>query len=105
LVVFRVTNISDNEFIQYDNIFKESKTISIFKEFDSTSKNKEIPYNYLKNDNSKQLFWEITIPIDIIKSESSNLVDVSGISEFQTENEILIRSRAVFKIHEIIEMR
>jgi len=107
LVVYRASRCSLNEFQQYQK-GNNSNIIRIFKEFISTSINPEIAQHFFnkedktENDDSIKLFWEITIPKEIIKYESSNFADISEFSQFPFEKEILIKSGAIIQINEII---
>jgi len=103
LIVYRASHISEEEFEKYFNN-NNSNIIRIYKEFLSTSSNPVVPKNYFtKNDSiTKEFFWEIKIPKEIIKNESNNFADISQVSLFQDEQEILLRSGAIIQIDKIV---
>jgi len=105
LVVYRANICSDEEYLTYERK-NNSNMIRIFKEFLSTSLNRNIAYDYLIKDNTdfKEFFWEITIPKEIIKNEPNIFANISQCSRFPDENEILIKSGAIIHIERIVPL-
>jgi len=104
LIVYRASRFSEEEFTEYKHK-KNSNIIRVFKEFLSTSRKPELPKNHFFHKNDKEIrefFWEIRIPENIIKNESSNFADISIFSQFNSENEILIKSGSIIQIDEIV---
>jgi len=103
LIVYRASRCSDEEFKKYE-VNNNSKIIRVFKEFLSTSSDHLVSMNlFKKNDpNFKEFLWEISIPSEIIKYESSYFADISKYSQYPSEKELLIRSGAVIQIDKIV---
>jgi len=103
LIVYRVTTSSINEFTQYQKL-NNKKIIRIFDEFISTSPEKKNVENYFNkyDSNSLQFYWEIKIPQSIIINEAFAFADISELSYFPVEKEILLRSGIIIEIEEIV---
>jgi len=102
LTIYWVSNISEKEFKEFENK-KQNSFMIIFYEFISSSFNSEVAFNYINKTNFEkiQIFWEMKIPNNLIKFEPSNFADISDLSIFKNEYEILLRSGAVIRIDKI----
>ncbi len=101
LIVYRGSQFSDSELEDYLNK-QDCITIRIFREFLSTTDDPTLVSRFFhKNDESKkEIFWEIRIPIELIKSEPFNFCNTSEYSVFNFEKEIILKSGSVVLIEE-----
>lgn len=102
LKVYRVSGFRDNELNQYEKSGSKN-IIRVFPEFLSTSTDPAITRNRLDlvDKTKKQFFWEITIPKYFLRNETFNFANISSISVYQDESEILFKSGVVLSIDNI----
>jgi hypothetical protein len=102
LIVYRGSLFFENELEEYEKNLN-THTLRIFSEFLSTTSNIKQVHNFFHKDDKsvKQFFWIIRIPVDLIKLEPYNFCDISNVSVFKQEKEVLLKSGAIISIDEI----
>jgi len=103
LIVYRASKITEDEFKEYqNNNFKN--IVRIFYEYLSTSINLEVSLQYIHKDYSeiKEVLWQIFIPKEIFKDNQNCFADISHLSEYPNDREVLLRSGSIIQIEKII---